>query len=106
MGIHKGTYKNFPYEIRIGNFVCAYIKIPQWHKYYHTHYENIKDIACPGGLTYSGRLHCNLNEWYLGFDYNHPYFDKVFNLCFEDEKQGVKRIQVDIFYMIERLLEK
>lgn len=106
MAVYKGTYKNFSYEIKIGNFVCAYIKIPKWHKYYYTHYENIKDITCPGGLTYSGRLHCNLNEWYLGFDYNHYYYKDVLNICFKNKKQGMERIKVDVIYAIEQLLNK
>lgn len=67
------------YKVLIVNYFthpCAYIGLPSNHKYDHVYYEDIPDIDCHGGLTYSGDDHQVVNElqnsgWFIGWDYAH-----------------------------------
>ena len=43
----------FYYIMSLGTHPCAYIRIPERHKYYKKDYTEIKDIDVHGGLTYS-----------------------------------------------------
>ncbi len=53
---------------------CAYIIIPEGHRFHGQNYEDI-DIDCHGGLTYEGTLdqyESKLNgQWAIGWDYAH-----------------------------------
>lgn len=67
------------YKVLIVNYFthpCAYIGLRSNHKYDHVYYEDIHDIDCHGGLTYSGDDHIVVKElqnsgWFIGWDYAH-----------------------------------
>ena len=67
------------YKVLIVNYFthpCAYIGLPSNHKYDHVYYEDITDIDCHGGLTYSGDDNMAVKElqnsgWFIGWDYAH-----------------------------------
>lgn len=67
------------YKVLIVNYFshpCAYIGLPLNHKYDHVYYEDIPDIDCHGGLTYSNDDHVVVKElqnsgWFIGWDYAH-----------------------------------
>lgn len=53
---------------------CGYVGIPESHPYFGKNYENLCDIECHGGLTYSRGylLGSELpNIWWIGFDCAH-----------------------------------
>ncbi len=57
------------YENRkvFGGHLCGYIKIPENHKFYAKHYDDI-DLSVHGGLTYSAMEE---NGFWIGFDCAH-----------------------------------
>ena len=67
------------YKVLIVNYFthpCAYIGLPSNHKYDHVYYDDICDIDCHGGLTYSSDDHAVVKElqysgWFIGWDYAH-----------------------------------
>ena len=67
------------YKVLIVNYFshpCAYIGLPSSHKYDQVYYEDIPDVDCHGGITYSGDHHLIVKElqdsgWFLGWDYAH-----------------------------------
>ena len=69
----------YGYKVLIVNYFthpCTYIGLPSGHKYDHVYYEDIPDIDCHGGLTYSGDDHIVVKElqnsgWFIGWDYAH-----------------------------------
>ncbi|MDE5558429.1 MAG: hypothetical protein K2J32_12230 [Ruminococcus sp.] len=67
-GVHDG------YEYAIvsrGLPPCAYVKLPEGHKYYGLKYDDIP-VECHGGLTYSKSYVNGLftdGGWWIGWDY-------------------------------------
>ncbi|MCM1276700.1 MAG: hypothetical protein NC299_15295 [Lachnospiraceae bacterium] len=59
-----------------GRHPCAYVEIPPNSGFYGKHYDDMPEIACHGGLTYSdNRLYLEngqiIKGWFLGWDYAH-----------------------------------
>lgn len=71
----KGKYKGFEYVVTFdtsGAYRCGYVGIPENHKYYKKYYEDIPNIYCHGGLTFSDfSLKLGSDLWWIGFDCNH-----------------------------------
>lgn len=73
--LDKGSYMGFNYAIvSYGTHPCCYVFLPETHRFYGKHYDEI-DIVCHGGLTYSSEdlLFNPLKnrEWVIGWDYAH-----------------------------------
>ena len=68
--IEEGTSNGFQYAIVEGPYYyCAYVALPEGHKYYDVFYDNIP-IECNGGLTFSGKYD---NFYLIGWDYGHSW---------------------------------
>lgn len=71
-----GIKNNFNWWIiSYGTHPCCYIEIPECHKFFGRHYDEIS-LEVHGGLTFSEpRLHNvvskNAKSWYIGWDYSH-----------------------------------
>ena len=69
-----GTYNGYQYMIvSRGLHPCAYVKLPEDHKYHGTIYSEIP-VDCHCGLNYSGNYVDGLsdcNGWWIGWDYGH-----------------------------------
>lgn len=77
--LDEGVYDGFHYVIlSLGSHPCAYIELPNTHKYYGKDYDNVP-IYCHGGLTYSdveGIVFPKDNPshrdgYWIGWDYAH-----------------------------------
>ena len=71
--IKCGSYKGYDYAIlSMGTHPTAYVRIPEGHKYFDKHYDDV-DIEVHGGLTYSAGSvkHINKRGSWVGWDYNH-----------------------------------
>lgn len=72
--LDTGKYNDYRYVIVSRGFhPCAYVELPEWHKYYGLHYDDIP-IECHVGLTYSDNYVSDLvvgNGWWIGWDYGH-----------------------------------
>ena len=84
----EGIYENFHYAIvSYGSHPCAYIELPENHKYYGKDYNDIP-IDCHGGLTYSSgdgiifptSDEHHRNGYWIGWDYAH-YTDYYYSAC-------------------------
>lgn len=80
--LDEGICDGYHYIIvSYGTHPCAYVEIPESHKYYGCEYINFPDINCHGGLTYSSKGFVREIEesgeiftrdgYYIGWDYNH-----------------------------------
>ena len=77
MMLDADIYKGFEYYIlSLGTHPCAYVRIPEWHKFYHKDYDNCY-VECHGGMTYaSDNLQITdggdkVKGWFIGWDYAH-----------------------------------
>lgn len=72
--LDSGTYNGYEYAVvSRGLHPCAYVKLPEGHKYYGLDYDDIP-IACHCGLTYSDSYVDGLSYsdgWWIGWDYGH-----------------------------------
>ena len=110
--LEHGTYKGFNYYIiSYSSHPCCYIEIPESHKYYKKHYDDIYydgDIECHGGLTYS-EDHLNIlkDSWFIGWDYAH-YGDfsmreyDMFCSSYGD-KHSLDKLRQDVYHAIDTL---
>ena len=79
--IEEGTSNGFQYAIVDGPYCyCAYVALPEGHKYYDVFYDDIP-IECNGGLTFSGKYD---NFYLIGWDYGHCDDYYPFNIIFDD----------------------
>ena len=72
--LDSGTYEGYEYAIVSRGFhPCAYVKLPEGHKYYGLGYDDIL-VDCHGELTYAENyldvLPARLG-WWIGWDYGH-----------------------------------
>lgn len=73
----KEVYKGYEFAVMsLGTHPCCYIKLPQGHKYYETHYNDIP-LEVHGGLTYGEkslqviRNVFDESGYWIGWDYAH-----------------------------------
>jgi len=72
-------YKGYRCLISFSNagYRCGYVAIPKGHKLYGKDYDELMDIDCHGGLTYSKNYmdfhpyNSSQDLWWIGFDCNH-----------------------------------
>ena len=100
--IHEEIYKNHKFIITHTdelnyNWHCGYVEVKKEHPYFDVDYENLDNIECHGGLTYSGYLFkkkLNDNNYYIGFDTNH--FDSFeannLNSCIKECKNIIEQL--------------
>lgn len=79
--LYEDDYLGYHFLIvSYGSHPCAYIEIPKTHRWYGKLYyrdEELEDIECHGGLTYSDNLSHVLGKeeangrWFIGWDYGH-----------------------------------
>ena len=111
--LDKGTYKGFNYVIvNYGTHPCCYVAIPQGHKFFEKHYDDI-GIDCHGGLTFSHYIDFgDGKEYYIGWDYAHyeDYngiyeldFLKGFNHNHYYKKWTTRELLEDVRKVIEQL---
>lgn len=71
--IAEGTHKNLHYYVlNLGTHPCAYIDVTNT-KLSGINYEQLPDIECHWGLTYSRDYLATVDEkgWFIGWDYAH-----------------------------------
>lgn len=72
--LDSGTYDDYEYEIvSRGLHPCAYVKLPEGHKYYGLGYDDVP-VDCHCGLTYAENYLSILpleSGWWIGWDYGH-----------------------------------
>ena len=113
--LDTGTCLGFFYWIlNLGTHPTAYVKIPESHKYYQKHYDDI-DIQAHGGLTYSRDYlwiseNQKLEGWFIGWDYAHCYdyagyyTQRDTTLC-ELKKWTTEEIRKEVYEVCEQLLK-
>ena len=72
----ESYYNGFKYVVmNLGNYLCGYVAIPEGHPLAGVNYNDIDDIHCHGGLTYSEDFLTDYSNdegyWWIGFDCNH-----------------------------------
>ena len=111
--LDMGEYKGFTYAIiSLGWHPCAYVKIPENHKYFKVNYNDLPMIDCHGGITFSEPYLSvaddkDLDGWWIGWDYSH-YMDFSglslrSNNFTEGKKYSTAEILSDVFKVIEQL---
>ena len=115
--VKEGTYKGYEFKIvSLGTHPCAYVRIPQDHKYHGVCYSDLEFITCHGGLTYSENyIQINSSEtvdgWWVGWDYAHhgdyTTLDDFgfYDLGCDDEDQK-KWTEEEIMQDIESVIEQ
>ena len=72
--LDQGNYRNYDYVIvSHGIHPCAYIRIPQGHRFYDKDMNDV-NLSVHGGITFTGPLAIsgiNENDFYVGWDYAH-----------------------------------
>lgn len=115
--LYEGYYKDYHFAIlSMGTHPCAYIEIPENHKYYAKKYNDM-DIYCHGGLTFSSAkgLGCPDDDFYrkgfwIGWDYAHcsDYLGSELAMSFKlqtyDKKWTTEEIYEEIKDVIEQLI--
>lgn len=103
--LERAAICGFIYHIvTYGTHPCCYIEIPEGHRYFRVDYDNIDDIDCHGGLTYSGGDNWfeTKHDWTIGWDYAHCgdlYYLKLID-------GGECRFMSDKAWTIEELREE
>ena len=89
VGIFKGSsYVITRTDDVLYDWYCGYVEVPKNHIYFEQHYDDINDIDCHGGLTYSGYRFKDYkdNAYYIGFDTNHFDSEPANNLTFVENE--------------------
>ena len=113
--LDEGYIDNLHYcIISFGTHPCAYVELPETHKYYKTNYFNIDDIdACHGGLTYSSEHGIFRNDdknhkdgFWIGWDYNHcdDYAGYEQNFPVEIQSDGKKWTTEEILEEVKNVI--
>lgn len=85
-----GIFKGYSYVITrmddiLYSWYFGYVEVPKNHIYFEQHYDDINDIECHGGLTYSGyRFEDGI--YYIGFDTAHVDSGPANNLTFVENE--------------------
>lgn len=118
--LYEDDYLGYHFLIvSYGIHPCAYIEIPKTHRWYKKPYtdEELEDIECHGGLTYSDNLSHILGKeeangrWFIGWDYGHIgdfegyYLDKIWpgEKDFSAEKKWTTQ---EIFNEVKNVIEQ
>ena len=112
--LDKGTIDGFDYCIVcLGTHPVAYVRLPKNNKYHGINYQDIEDIGCHWGLSFSDDdLGFNPmvveDSWWIGWDYAHcedwcGYMDEAKNLEFGNKKWTTKEILKGIKKVIKQL---
>lgn len=100
--VKEGEYKGYDFLIRtvFNSHYCAYVRIPEDHKFYGIPYDEI-DIDCHGGLTFSeftnfAPLNIQKGYW-IGWDYAHcddwtPYHTNGKKWTIDEIYEEVKKV--------------
>ena len=85
-----GIFEDYSYVITHADdgrcsWYCGYVEIKREHIYFEQHYDDINDIDCHGGSTYSGYRFEN-GIYYIGFDTNHFDNESANNLIFVENE--------------------
>lgn len=91
--------------------LCGYVGLPEGHKYFEEHYQNIR-IDVHGGITYSSPK-CTTDSiefdkllYWIGFDCSHSWdYSPMFDYNFESVEQykNIEYVKNEINSMIEQL---
>jgi len=89
--VHKGVFKNHTFVVThtddgFYNWYCGYVEVKEGHPYFNKNYEELNNIDCHGGLTYSGKRFEEDNNFYIGFDTNHFNSNPCNNLAFVENE--------------------
>lgn len=107
--LHKGNYKGFDFAIiSYGTHPCAYVKLPNEHKYFGKNYDDIP-IECHCGLTYSdSNLLPDLFEsgWWIGWDYAHCYDYSGYMMGFDSFTNNRKWQTSEILSEVENVINQ
>ena len=119
--LYEGEYKGYYfYIVSYGIHPCAYIEIPKNHRWFGRDYndEELENIECHGGLTYSDNLHHVLGKekangrWFIGWDYGHLgdfegfYLDDRFEygVLKNDKKWTTEEIYKEVCDVIDQIV--
>lgn len=97
---NRFLYKGYPCVVIFQTMFhrCGYVGIPKGHKYYGKEYDEINDIECHGGLTYSRNDLFGQDDedtWWIGFDCSH-YRDG-------EDYETAKKYWKDNPYVLEKI---
>ena len=114
--LKKGEYKGYKYVIiSYGTHPCAYVCIPKKHKYYEKSIDELMEVCCHGGITYSNSdlIYNPLvlkDSWWIGWDYAHCYdysgryiSDSNMNSIFKDNKKWTTK---EIFKEVKEVINE
>lgn len=107
--LDEDIYKGFHYAIvSLGSHPCAYVELPEHHKYYGKDYDEIP-IECHGGLTYSSsdgiasrNSPLRRDGFWIGWDYAHLN-DYVYRIFDHGKRWSTEEILVEVMYVIDQL---
>ena len=111
--LYEDDYLGYHFLIvSYGTHPCAYIEIPKTHRWYKKPYtdEELKNIECHGGLTYSDNLSHVLGKeeangrWFIGWDYGHSGDFEGYYKDFSTEKKWTKEIFEEVKNVIEQII--
>lgn len=103
----KGVYKGYDFLIKhaFNTHYCAYVRIPEGHKFYGIPYDDI-DIDCHGGLTfgsftnYFSPLKNSKSGYWIGWDYAHCDDWSCYN------KNGKKWTIDEIYAEVKKVIDQ
>lgn len=105
--LDSGIYNGYQYRIvSRGLHPCAYVELPEGHKYYGLDYNDIP-VDCHGSLTYSYIYVDGLfsgTGWWIGWDYAHSGDYTGLNLCEHWKKWTTAEILEEVKQVIDQLL--
>ena len=83
-----GTYRDYEWVITFeqDGHRCGYVGIPEGHPLYEKSEEELPNISCHGGITFTGheKIGFSSDDWLIGFDCAHYPMDAI-------DKDGIRR---------------
>lgn len=100
--VKDGVYKGYDFLIRhaFNTHYCAYVRIPEGHKFYGIPYDDI-DIDCHGGLTFGAFTNdFSPSGYWIGWDYVHYDDWTLYN------KNGKKWTIDEIYEEVKKVIDQ
>ena len=117
--LYEDDYLGYHFLIvSYGTHPCAYIEIPKTHRWYKKNYtdEELENIECHGGLTYTDNLSHVLGKeeangrWFIGWDYAHledfQGYYKYDGVWGESQWKPKKWTTQEIFNEVKKVIEQ
>lgn len=70
--LSEGLHSGYRFIIVNGKFYpSVFVRVPEAHPAHGVSVDDLCDIRCHGGITFSGEL-LDQRGWWVGWEYNHP----------------------------------